>query len=221
MLNLFSIPAIAEITKGEDLFDRPMSWAAGGWPLNTTIDIRDSLVDAALGKVVIDRHGEDPLGSFFKSPFVAPSPGRFVIISLWGSKIEGCFVKTIFQYSPADGQADLKALVPVRLELGIGGQILQLTPTQTSKPRGFQQNYTYSQSSGSSSYKRSSTWYMTESLFAVNSNAANLLSSATPAVMRARLTFADGDSKIFLIGENTVKNWQTAYAFNAACKEPN
>jgi hypothetical protein len=64
--------AIAETAKDEDMFDRPIAWGTDGWSVSKIINIQDSLVGSMLGKVVIDRHGEDPENVLFKSPFATP-----------------------------------------------------------------------------------------------------------------------------------------------------
>ncbi|MBH8566913.1 hypothetical protein I8748_33015 [Nostoc sp. CENA67] len=222
LFNLNQPSAIAQTSIDEDKLDtvNGMPWAGRGLPFDKVVDIKDSLVDSALGKVVIDRHGEDPLGVLFKEPFAGPSPGRFVMVSLWGSKIEGCFVKMIVQSAPTDGKADLEELVPKMIELGIDGQILQLTASPNTKPRGFQGNYTYTEYENNTSYERSSTWYMTDTSFAINADAANMLRNAPAKEIRARLTFANGDTKVFPIGKGNVKRWQEAYGFNSSCTAP-
>jgi hypothetical protein len=223
LVNTFELSAIAETSINEDRLDtvNGMPWAGTGLPFDKVVDIKDSLVGSELGKVVIDRHGEDSSLGLFKNPFVDPRPGRFVIVSLWGSKIEGCFVKIVVQSSPLDGKADLEDLVPKLMELGIGGQVLQLTINQSAKVRGFKGDYTYTEYENSTEVKHSSTWYMTDSLFAINSNGVNLLRNAPPSDIRVRLTFANGDSKIFPIGKGNVKRWQEAFGFNSSCVRKN
>ncbi|RCJ40713.1 hypothetical protein A6770_09880 [Nostoc minutum NIES-26] len=219
LLNLCVGSAIAETSIDEDRLDTVdgMRWAGSGLPFDEVVNIKDSLVNSALGKVVLDRHGEDRSGGLFKSPFDSPRPGRFVLVSLWGSKIEGCFVKMIVQSAPPDGQADLEDLVPKFIELGIGDQILQLTQSQATKPRGFSGKYTYTVYENNTKYTRSSTWYMTDTSFAISPDAANMLRTAPEKEIRARLTFANGDTKVFPIGKGNVRRWQEAYSFNSSC----
>ncbi|MFN9557646.1 MAG: hypothetical protein ACK55G_03165, partial [Dolichospermum sp.] len=112
-LNGWTEKAIAQTVIEEDKLNtnKGIYWAGSGFPFSQVAIIKDTLVDAPLGKVVIDRHGEGSSG-FIGSPFSSPFPGRFVVVSFWGSKIEGCFVKMVIQSSPNDGQAELKQLVP-------------------------------------------------------------------------------------------------------------
>ncbi|WP_392533554.1 hypothetical protein [Nostoc sp. C117] len=222
LLNLSHKRAIAETSIGEDQLDtvNGMPWAGHKLPFDAVVDIKDSLVNSPLGKVVIERHGEDESGSVFKSPFDSPRPGRFVLVSLWGSKIEGCFVKMIVQSAPLDGKANLEELVPKLIELGIGDRILQLTPLPNIKPRGFSGQYTYTVYENNTNYDRSSTWYMTDTSFAINADAANMLRTAPAKEIRGRLTFVNGDTKVFPIGKANVQRWQEAYSFNNSCTAP-
>jgi hypothetical protein len=221
LLNTVYGRAIAQTSIDEDKLDtvKGMSWAGSGLPFSEVININDTLVNAPLGKVVIDRHGE--ASGLLNNPFASPNPGRFVVVSLWGSKIEGCFAQMIVQVAPVNGQADLKQLVPQKIELGIGNQILKLTLNPNTKVKRFYANYTYTKYENKVETKYSSTWYMTDTTFAVNADAANLLRNAPAKQVRVRLTFADGDTKVFPIGEGTVKKWQETYGFNSACVAPN
>ncbi|MBD2299436.1 hypothetical protein H6G80_16285 [Nostoc sp. FACHB-87] len=223
LLNFTGEQAIAQTAIDEDKLNtvNGMPWAGGGLPFSKLVNIQDTLVNSALGKVVIDAHGEDPLSSLIKSPFSGPRPGRFVVVSLWGSKIEGCFAKVVVQTAPADGQATLEQIAPTTIELGIDGQILQLTPSPNSKVRGFSGKYTYTEYENNQNVSYSNTWYMSDTLFAINADAANILRKAQPKEVRVRLTFANGDTKVFPIGKGTVKHWQEAYGFNSACTAPN
>ncbi|MBD2610081.1 hypothetical protein H6G94_02135 [Nostoc punctiforme FACHB-252] len=222
LLNLAQESVIAETSIGEDELNtvNGMSWAGDKLPFDAVVNIQDSLVNSLLGKVVIERHGEDKSGGIFKSPFDSPRPGRFVVVSLWGSKIEGCFVKIIVQSAPFNGQADLDELVPQLIELGIDGQILQLTPSPNIKPRGFSGKYTYTVYENNTNYERSSTWYMTDTSFAINADAANMLRTAPAKEVKGRLTFVNGDTKVFPIGKKNVQRWQEAYSFNNSCTAP-
>ncbi|AFY42381.1 hypothetical protein [Nostoc sp. PCC 7107] len=220
--NLDGKKAIAQSAIDEDKLNtvNGMPWAGGGLPFSKLVNIQDTLVNFALGKVVIDAHGEDPLSSLIKSPFNGPRPGRFVVVSLWGSKIEGCFAKIVVQTAPSNGQAILDEIAPTTIELGIDGQILQLTPVPNSKVRGFSGKYTYTEYENNQNVSYNNTWYMSDTLFAINADAANILRKAPAKEIRARLTFANGDTKVFPIGKGTVRHWQEAYGFNSACTAP-
>ncbi|WP_236721392.1 hypothetical protein [Trichormus sp. NMC-1] len=221
LLNVVALRAIAQNSIDEDKLDtvKGISWGGRGLSFSKVLNIKDTLVNAPLGKVVIDRHGE-PTG-LLDNPLAGPDPGRFAIVSLWGSKIEGCFAQMIVQSAPVNGKANLKELVPQQIELGIGNQILKLTLNPNTRVRGFSINYTYTRYKNNVKTKYSSTWYMTNTIFAVNADTANLLRNAPAKEVRVRLTFADGDTKVFPIGEGTVKKWQESYGFNSACAAPN
>ncbi|MFM2060445.1 MAG: hypothetical protein RLZZ507_115 [Cyanobacteriota bacterium] len=199
---------------------RGLRWGAPGLPYNEAADIKDSLVDTVLGKVVPDRHGigASSLGLF--GPFQGPQYGRLVFVSLWGSKIEGCFVEMIIQYSPSDGQANANEIVPKLLEVGIGSQAIALPP-QANTQKSFSQGYSYEIEREKRKYIVNSTWYMTRNTFALDSNIASILSNAPVKQTRARLTLANGETMIIPIGEGTVKKWKEAYSFNPYCTNLN
>ncbi|QLE56448.1 hypothetical protein [Nostoc sp. TCL26-01] len=214
--------AIAQTTIDEDKLDtvNGMPWGGDGLPFDKVAGIKDALVNSSLGKVVIDRHGEDPLGTLFQQPFNGPSPGRFVIVSFWGSKIEGCFVKMVVQKAPTNGEAEIAEIAPKLIELGIGEQILQLNRSPKAQVRGLKGQYTYTEYANNTKYQRSSTWYMTDTLFDITAEAANLLRNAPAKEVKARLTFDNGDTKIIPIGSGNVKRWQEAFGFNNSCRAP-
>ncbi|MFM5942438.1 MAG: hypothetical protein ACKO9G_03480, partial [Dolichospermum sp.] len=184
-----------------------------------------TLVDAVLGKVVIDRHGEGPtnFSSIFtgSGSFSSPFPGRFIVVSFWGSKIEGCFVKIVIQSSPKGGQVELKQLVPKTIQLGLNNQILELSRNEATKVRPFKGDYTYTDSENAKQINRSSTWYMTDTSFAIDGTAANLLKNAPKKEIRMRLVFENGDTRIVPIGKGTVEKWSETYGFNPACVPSN
>ncbi|MCE2717449.1 MAG: hypothetical protein ACK5RY_05505 [Dolichospermum sp.] len=217
-LNGWTEKAIAQTVIEEDKLNtnKGIYWAGSGFPFSQVAIIKDTLVDAPLGKVVIDRHGEGSSG-FIGSPFSSPFPGRFVVVSFWGSKIEGCFVKMVIQSSPNDGQAELKQLVPKTIQLGLNNQILELSRNEATKVRSFKSNYIYKGFQNGKEINRSSTWYMTDTSFAIDGTAANFLKNAPKKEIRMRLVFENGDTRIVPIGKGTVENWSQTYGFNSAC----
>ncbi len=229
LLALVLIPTLVNLSIGRTYADaslseddlNSMSWGAPKLPYNQAANIKDSLVDAPVGKVVVDRHGIGPT-VLFQGPFSQPYPGRAVFVSLWGSKIEGCFLETIVQLAPPNGEANLEALVPTLLELGVGGQIVQLSPQPSAKPKGGTQNYTYTVTDNNGKESTvSSTWYMTRTIFGIDSKVANILRDAPAKEVRARITFGNNQSTIIPIGVGTVSNWKEAYSFNPKCVNMN
>jgi hypothetical protein len=199
-----------------------LRWGGPKLPYRRTVDIKDSLVNTNLGKVAADRHGINAgtIVDLIFGPYSAPYPGRSVYISLWGSKIEGCFAEMILQYAPTQGNFDAKNMAPKLLELGIGSQLLELPPQNQSEPKLFSQDYTYKVTRGQLETTYSSTWYMTRNVFVVDSTIANILSNAPQAEVRARLTMLDGSKILVPINKETVSSWKTAYGFNPACQTP-
>lgn len=229
--------AIAQVVIDQDSLNiaKGIPWGAGGFPFSQVANIKDSLVDSIAGKVVIDRHGDGPSG--LGGPFSNPYPGRFVIVSLWGSNLDGCFLQVVVQKSPDDGQAELQQLVPKTLEIGVNNQIIELERNPSTKVRGFKVDYTYTEGGGTSvgnligsllfggnnqpaqnsGKKISSNWYMANTLFAVDQGTANLLRSAQPKEIRIRLRFENGDARIIPLGKGTVEKWPEVYGFNSTC----
>jgi hypothetical protein len=193
-----------------------VSWGGGDWPYSKTVEIKDSLVNAPVGKVVLDKHGiDDSSGSWlYKEPFSSPEPGKSVFISLWGSKIEGCFTELIVQIAPKQQMAP-ESIVPKLIELGINGQIVQITPQKTGAKIG-SFNYTYTENNRN----YSATWYMSRHLFKMDGTIANILASAPSEEVKARVTFVNDDTTVIPIGKGTVERWKSAYSFNPSCKRP-
>jgi hypothetical protein len=205
-----------------------LRWSGPKLPYRKTVDIRDSLVDTPLGKVTADRHGSSPsvpgvtptIVDLIGGTFTNPIPGRSAFISLWGSKIEGCFVEMIIQVAPTSNTIDAESIVPKLLELGVGSQLLELPPQSTVQPKILSQNYQYSNLVGGVRQVFSATWYMTRNVFVVDSTIAKILSNAPAADARARLTFLNGQKVLIPIKKETVSSWKTAYAFNPSCLPP-
>lgn len=203
--------AIAE----DDLSTRKgISWGGGNFPYSQVVAIQDSLVNAPVGRVVLDKHGIDESSSgliLIQNPFSSPAPGKSVFITLWGSKIEGCFVEAVVQLAPEEKIVP-ESIIPTMLEVGISDRIVQLSP-QKSRPKlgSFKYKYTVNKA------KRSGTWYMARQIFAIDSGTAKLLSSVSAQEVKARLNFGDDDSLVIPIGVETVKRWKQVYSFNPAC----
>ncbi len=208
-----------------------LAWAGAGWRFSRVVEIQDSLVNTPVGRIVLDRHGVDNSVNdgisdlIFNSPFSAPEPGIFVVISMWGSKIEGCFAEVIIQVAPV-GQWQADAFIPTALEMGIGEQIVSLPAHAATPARYGTTPYVYTENVGSllgpSQYvQREGTIYTGRHVFAIDSTMANLLSNAPEEEVKARITYSDGSSTVFPIGEKTVKRWRDVYAFNPYCVDPN
>ncbi len=195
-------------------------WGGEKWPYSKLIEIQDSLVSSPVGRAIVDRHGIDKSdGSFlFKQPFSGIQPGKSVFVSLWGSKIEGCFVEMIVQVAPKKSIKP-EDIAPKLLELGINGQIVQLTP-QSDSIQVSSYNYQYEQQNGERRIKKSDTWHMARQIFAVDADTANILSNAPDQELKMRINFAK-NSLIIPVGQDTVYYWRDAYSFNPTCTNPN
>lgn len=190
-----------------------LPWNGRDYPYSQVLEIKDSLVNSTVGRVVIDRH-QERAGKLdlFGNP---PVPGKLVFVSFWGSKIEGCFADLIIQYAPSDN-LDASAIYPIKLDIGVGNKIVVLLP-QNVKSNVWQTDYTYETSSNGSRVTRSGTWYMARQLFIVDAGIAEGLSQSPSQNAKARITFANGDTLIFPIGAGTVSRWKEAYGFNPSC----
>jgi hypothetical protein len=200
-----------------------VKWAADDWEFSKLLEIKESLVNSIVGRLTIDRHGVGPDGFtgnlFCLGVFCSPLSGRAVVVSLWGSKIEGCFVEIIVQYA-TEQNISPGSITPTRLEIGVNGSIVALTPSAKSQPKVFQGDYSYSNTTGSFNVP----WYAARQIFPVDATIAAVLSQAKEEETKARITFAETGSlreiAVFPIGKETVKRWKDAYAFNPACVAP-
>jgi hypothetical protein len=220
---------LASVELSEDKLntERSLKWGGEGLPFNDLVTVRDPLVNSIVGKLVIDRHGEDNsteestglLGGLFnaltiRSPFAGPRPGRMTIVTLWGSKEEGCFVKAFVHNSPKGREEEPANLVPVKMEIGLGTQVVKLTPIAKSVPKTATGSYSYTDGKD----EKTASQYFTENTFAVNAKVADLLRNAPTGDARVRLTFANGDSKLFPIGQKNVAQWRDSYGYNPTCQ---
>lgn len=197
-------------------------WGGRGWPFSELTAIEETLVGSPVGRIVLDRHGVGSGTSSFSwigSRFSAPDPGRTVFISAWGSKYEGCFVELIVQRAPVTPPLDASAVIPVQLDIGVNGQVIQLT-ANANDGDAFQNNYTYTNYEDGESVEYSSTWYMGRQVFPLDATIAQLLGNAPAEEVRTRVTFANDTAEIYRIGDETVRRWQGAYSFNRNCQSP-
>ncbi|ACK70084.1 conserved hypothetical protein [Gloeothece citriformis PCC 7424] len=209
--------AIAQTVEGaltEEEFRKLPSWGGQNWPASKILQIKDSLVDAPVGRIVVDKHGEQECSGLicFKNPFLGPFPGRSVFISLWGSKVEGCFAEIILQQAP-QRSLNIQNMIPTQLDIGVGDKIVSLPVQKETEPEGATINYQYTQNQ--TTY--SSTWYTVRQYFVVDETAAKVLSNAPTEKLKARIRLNNKDSIIFPIGVETVKRWKQAYSFNPLC----
>jgi hypothetical protein len=219
-------PAIAE-KKDEAVYEDNLNttdglkWGGPKLPYRKVVDIRDSLVSTPLGKVTADRHGTGATINLWDSisgTFSYPVPGRSVYISLWGSKLEGCFAEIVLQSASNTNSLEENALIPKLLEIGIGSQLLELPPQAGSQPKVLNQNYIYY--GADLKTPSNGIWYMTRNTFVVDASIANILRSAPATEARARLTLADGQKVLIPISKATVASWKDAYGFNPTCQNP-
>jgi hypothetical protein len=202
---------LAEGTVDEDSLNprKGLQWAGNGLQFDKVLTIQDALVSAPVGKVTISRDGSDS-GFLYKDPFFGPSPGRISMVTLWGSKIEGCFVRTIIHNASVIEGRNIRELVPTQIELGVGGQIIKLTPNPNSEPLG-----------GVFGYKNGDerkTYTVTDNTFIVNATVAKLMREAPAQPIKLRVTFANGATQLFSLAAGSVSNWKEAYGFNPTCR---
>lgn len=203
-----------------------LSWAASGFPFSKVTDVKDTLAGTVIGKIVIDRHGVDhSYGSgIISAPFDGPDADKLIYVSLWGSKIEGCYAEFLIQYSTVAGKGDeevSRAIVPKKLQIGVNGQIIELEPQPGTQPRRFKRDYTYYIYRDNVKYIGRGTWYAARNLFAINSNVASLLGNAPQGKVKVRITLSNDETVVYSIGEKTVARWKYAYGFNPYCMPAN
>jgi hypothetical protein len=218
-------PSVLAVDIDEDKLnpDRGLKWGGDGLPVDDVVVIRDSLVNSVIGKVAIDRHGEDNVEfnfngnnlfrSLVKTPFAGPLPGRKTIVTLWGSKEEGCFVKTLVHDAPK-GNSSAEGAVPVKLEIGLGDRIVKLSPiAKNSAAKTTSSNYEYKEDDIS----KTATMHYGENTFAVNAKVADLFRNAPKGNAKVRVTFSNGASTVFPVGEKNVARWRDTFGYNPNC----
>jgi hypothetical protein len=203
--------AIANGTVDEDSLNprKGLRWAGSGLEFDRVLTIQDALVASPVGKVTISRDGLDS-GFLYKDPFFGPSPGRITMVSLWGSKIEGCFVRAIIHNASVVEGNSIRELVPVQIELGVGGQIIKLKPNPNSEALGGIFNY--------EDGKVRRKYTVTDNTFVVNAKVAALMREAPTQPIKLRVTFTNGSTQIFSLAAGSVANWKDAYSFNPTCR---
>jgi hypothetical protein len=208
-----------------------LPWAGNGWKFSRLIEVQDGLLNTPVGRIVIDRHGDDNSSNdgiadlIFNTPFLTPEPGIFIVVSIWGSKIEGCYAEVVLQHATNSGQGQGRGYVPTKLEMGVGGQLIELSPQAGARGLYGTTPYTYNQMVGSltgnSRYVQAQgNIYTGRHLFAIDATIASVLSNAPDEEVKARISFEGGGSQVFPIGKKTVERWRGAYAFNPYCAPP-
>lgn len=204
-------------------------WAANDWPYSEVLATQINSVDTSLdGLVVLDRHGIDTqpfLG--IKQPFAGPEPGRFVAISNWGSKDDGCYVELIFQIATTPNSInDASLLIPTNIAMVINGEPIDLEAfgggDNTSVGRYFSFPYTYtvleSQNDELVNVEYPGVWIMARHLFLINAEQARILRSAPPQETRIRVTLRNRSPINIPIGNRTVERWSSVYSYNPSCR---
>lgn len=221
--------AATDISEDKLNTEKSLTWGAQGLPFDDVVTVRDALVNSVVGKLVIDRHGEDNgpeqntglLSGLFnavaiRAPFAGPNPGRLTIVTLWGSKEEGCFVKAMVHNAPK-GNSQAKNFVPMKMEVGVGDRVVKLTPATKSVPKTASGTYQYTKEKS----ELTAPFYFAENTFAVNAKVADLLRNAPAGDAKVRITFANGETKVFPIGSKNVARWRDTYGYNPSCKSIN
>ena len=222
--------AATDISEDKLNTEKSLTWGAQGLPFDDVVTVRDALVNSVVGKLVIDRHGEDNgpeqttglLSGLFnaisiRDPFAGPNPGRLTIVTLWGSKEEGCFVKAMVHNAPKSNSENAKNFIPMKMEVGVGDRVVKLTPVTKSVPRTASGTYNYTKDKS----ELTAPFYFAENTFAVNAKVADLLRNAPAGDAKVRITFTNGETKVFPIGSKNVARWRDTYGYNPTCKSAN
>lgn len=200
-------------------------WAANGWPFSKVLAIqKDSIDSTIVGKVVLDRYGVDEQPEFgIRNPFIAPEPGRGVLITGWGSNDRGCFVEMVLQIATtADKRINPSLIVPTKIEMVINSQRITLNAVNApGVDRHMSFPYTYSlserQNNQSVSVKRPGVWTMSRHVFLIDSEQARILSTAPVQNIPIRVTLANRSPVTVPIGRGTVERWANVYGSNSSC----
>ncbi|WP_348250406.1 hypothetical protein [Leptolyngbya sp. NM2-A1] len=226
-------PVNAQVTEGVINGDNLVTingipWAADGWRFSKVLEIqRDSIDSTVVGRVVLDRHGEDSqpiLG--IRSPFAAPRPGRAVLVSAWSSNNDGCSVELILQIATTPDQVNnVNLITPTRLDMMINGQRITLNAVEDAPgvvDRSASFPYVYSTTVNNQNNERVSVnlpgvWVMARHLFVIDADVARALSNAPAQDIPIRITLRNLSPVTIPIGENTVERWSRVYSYNPSC----
>lgn len=208
-----------------------LKWAANAWPYNTTVVIEEG--GQEVGRAILDRAGYDFTNKadssiwrlVIKDPFSSPAPNRLVAVSTWSSRTDGCFMELLMQVSlptslsGVSGRALAPYLVPARVQVEIGKEVITLQP----KP-GFEVGYSnpipYEYYNIAQKRYISGFWHQARNEFVVTSKQAKLFLDTPPGKTRVILAFPNNLYKTYAysIGEGTTSRWKEAFNFNDDCK---
>ena len=200
------------LDKDELKVNENLPWGIKKWPYGKIIEVKD-LAKSIYGRMVIDRYGIDESYAPVKQPFSRIKPGKLVIVSMWGSDLDGCYVETVIQVAPKNN-INPEITLPTLIELAIGNEILELTPKLTN-PQII--TYRYNYLDGRNSQKRG-LWHMNRRVFNLDSVQASKLINAPIEDVKARMHFGTVKTIPFKIGVDTVERWQDIYSFNSSCQ---
>ena len=200
------------LEKDDLTIDSSLPWGVKRWPYSKVIEVLD-LAESVYGRIVIDRYGIDESEAPIKQPFSRIKPGKLVFATLWGNNLDGCYVETVVQAAPKTN-INAEATLPTLLELGINGQIIELTPRVTN-PEII--SYRYNYLDGKNAQQRG-IWHMNHRIFNIDSAQANQLINAPVEDIKARFHFGSVKTVSFTIGADTVERWQDVYSFNSSCQ---
>ncbi len=238
--NFIPLQAIANDNKvfvlpKNDLFQistrKGLNWAANEWPYNATIVIEEG--GQQVGEAVLDRQGydftneSDPslLRVVIKAPFSSPAPNRLVAVSTWSSRTEGCFMELLIQVSlptslsGINGRALAPYLVPARVQVDLGKEVITLQPKPGSEAR-YSDPIPYEYYNIAKGQYISGFWHQARNEFVVTSKQAKMLLDTPPGKARVILAFPNDLYKTYAypIGEGTTKRWKEVFGFNDDCK---
>lgn len=221
----------ANMTEDELITIFGIPWAARGWRFSRIVEVRDSLDGSPIGRVVLDRHGEDrsgsvlndPFAGIIRDPFASPLPGRVVMVSAWGSNTRGCYVELLLLAALDNRPGNAARIIPTSMEMSINGQRINLQPQSNqgarySDPLPFRYSDYVTRNGNRVEVPSQGYWYVGRHLFSVDARTANLLSSAPDENVNVRITLnADNRPIIAPIGNGTVQRWKHAYSANPSC----
>lgn len=210
-----------------------LPWAASRWPFSQWIVLQRNEIDPTVdGWAVFDRHGVDQSSdyisnpfSFIEAPFAGPLPGRVVIISGWGSFNDFCFAELLLQVAIGPSQGDASVLVPSRIEMNVGGELVELQAvsdaSRYSNARPFQfKDYVYNDRTNEyDEVVRNGVWYTGRHIFLISADAAAKLRSAPDGNVPIRVTLSNNFPFTYEIGRETVRRWQRVFQYNPSCNQ--
>lgn len=202
-------------------------WAANDWPYNNLVILEEN--KQRVGTAVLDRHGydftdkSDPnfLRILIKQPFAGVAPYRFIAVSTWSSRTDGCFMELLFQVAPpTESGVGLAAyIIPASVEVELGKERFELKRKGINEFR-YSDSLSYEYYNITRNSYLSGLWYQARNEFVISSQQAKKLINTPPGQAKVILSFLGNpyyQKYSYPIGEGTTSRWKAVFSDYPDC----